>query len=300
MTNYVASYINPDMDGIACMIAIAKFLSRDGIKQYEPVRFGNVDFESQYVLGKLDLPAPRAVDSLCDAGDVVLVDTHHRAQLPPGFPFEKVSLIIDHHPNGDEFANAKIINEKVGAAASIIAKMYLDAGLQDEKILRLLGFAILSNTLNFNSSSTSEFDREVFSEINKLYPISEVEMIDMFQSRARIFEQGIRAAIESDLKEFDTKHGRVGISQLSTPISISTLDTGEIISELSNIANDRRLKYLFFNCGDIVQNKGLLIAANQETKELLENIFRVPFANNIREFDRILFRKVDLVPALND
>ena len=309
MTNYITTYVNPDTDGVACMVAMAEYLSRNPVSPggpvapYKPVVFGQPDCESNWVLEKVDLPVPESADGrppLRDAENIVLVDTHHKSQLPDGFPFDKVALIIDHHPNGDPdaFPNARIINEKIGAAASKVAEMYLAAGLRDEKILRLLAFAIKSNTIDFTTANTSDFDRRIFAEIEKTHPIPAGDISAMFDSRARILDFGLRAALESDLKEFDTKRGRVGISQLSLFRKFDAIDVGRVAAELSAIAADRGLRYLFFNYMNNLEGKSILIAANDETRKMLEKIFGGEFKDNARIFDRTLARKTDLVPAL--
>ena len=144
--NIVTSYVNPDTDGVACSIAMAKLLSVGG-KQWFPVLFGSMGSETGFVLQRLEISAPKTLSSFTDVDQIALVDTHHTSQLPQGFPFEKVVTIIDHHPNGDDvlFPSAAITNEKVGGAASIVTKLLFERQLIDTVILRLLGLAILSN-----------------------------------------------------------------------------------------------------------------------------------------------------------
>lgn len=303
MRNYVTTYINPDTDGIACMIATAAFRARDD-EPWVPVRFGNIDFESQFVLEKLNLSPPIEAPAndgkpLADADNIILVDTHHIAQLPKNFPYDKVIQIIDHHPKGDDdaFPNAKITNEKIGAAASLVAKTYLDAGSTDERTLRLLAFAIASNTLNFKGRVTTDFDRGIYADITKRYPISERDITDMLHSRLRILDGGLRAAIESDIKIYDTANGPVGISQLKMPGIIPAIDADEAIAELGAIATDRGVKYFALNAGDTDMGKSLVLTANGATDDLLSQHFGVKFGNNQHLFDRILARKIDFVFA---
>ena len=166
-TNIVISYSNPDTDGVACSIAMAKLLSMQDEQQWVPMILGSIGEETQFVLQQLNLRGPTILPSFANVDKITLVDTHHKAQLPQDFPFERVVTIIDHHPNGDDqlFSTATITNQKIGAAASIVAKLFIDQGVMDISMLQLLGFAILSNTLNFSAPSTTNFDRDIYAQI---------------------------------------------------------------------------------------------------------------------------------------
>jgi len=126
--NYITSYINPDTDGITCMLAMERFMnhksthinspssgegvdanavSRRGSGKYRAVAFGNIDFTSRFVLNKLNIPLPDVIKQIPDdAEKIILVDTHSTAQLPAGFPTDKVVAVYDHHPDGDIIPNS--------------------------------------------------------------------------------------------------------------------------------------------------------------------------------------------------
>ena len=111
--NIVISYKNPDTDGVACSIGMAILMTNTDEK-WEPVILGELGKETQYVLNQANISYPQDIGSFCDVNKIVLVDTHHKSQLPEDFPFEKVVMIIDHHPKGDDiFPNAEIIDKKM-------------------------------------------------------------------------------------------------------------------------------------------------------------------------------------------
>ena len=299
--NYVTSYINPDMDGAACSIALARLLSQPGERAYVPVVFGNISDETSFVLRHLGIDAPSAVCCLANARSVALVDTHHRVQLPDSFPFDKVELIIDHHTNGDDplFPNAAITNRRIGAAASIVADMYFSKGIVDQKMLPLLGFAILSNTLNFSAPSTSDFDTQVFSRIEGLFPFDEKVISEMFLRRASVLKSGLTAALLSDFKVFETKRATVGIAQLEAYELMSQIDVEEVRRSLSQIATEKGIQYCMFNGVDIKVKKSIVVCANDDTAKLASEALKTAFLGCCATFDRILLRKTDFVPLLN-
>ena len=90
--NYVLSYINPDTDGIACSIAMAKLLSLENEK-WLPGFFGSIGEETMFILKQLNIPMVNKEVLFDETEKIVLVDTHHKAQLPVDFPYNKVVLI---------------------------------------------------------------------------------------------------------------------------------------------------------------------------------------------------------------
>jgi len=295
--NIITTYMNPDLDGIACMTALAKFLGAD----WAPARFGKIDFETMFVVEKLGLDAPRQLrDSanFADAEKIILVDTHHLAQLPQNFPTDRVVAVYDHHPNGDDekFPNAKIDNRNIGAAATIIAEMYLNANRWDDKMLRLLGFAIMSNTNGLTSSIATDLDRNVYAKITERFPIATADVTAMLHARLRVLELGLRTALESDIKLYETaRWGRVAIAQLKMPDLFSALDTDRVIAELGEIAAAQRVKYALLNSGDLTLNRAMVISANADTDKMLNDQFGMKTVNHIYRTDRILARKKDFV-----
>ena len=299
-TNYVLSYINPDTDGIACSIAMAKLLSSQNEK-WIPGVFGSIGEETMFLLRKLEIALPSEDILLDKAKNIVLVDTHHKTQLPIDFPYDKVIAIVDHHPNGDEelFPNAKIMNQKIGAAASLVAEMYIENEMNDIPILKLLAFAILSNTLNFFAPSSTEFDEKMFKQICDVAPI-DTELIDkMFEQRSLVLKKDIYTALCADFKVFSTKSGRVGISQIEAYNLENMIDISQYVVALQRIAIENKLDFCLFNGVDIKFKRSIVIAADNQSRELLCSLFDLKGCNEFHTFNRILLRKTDFIPQLN-
>ncbi len=301
--NYVISYRNPDTDGAACSIALAELLTISENQRYDPVLLGNINEETAFVLNYAGIdfaPVPFCAE---DASSVVVVDTHHRSQLPDDFPFHKVRLVVDHHSGGDDhlFENALVDNRPIGAAASIVAEMYFDRGCLKKNMLTMLGFAILSNTLNFSAPSTSDFDAKMFQKITDLYPLPDKSVAAMFAKRAAVLQQGLHAALLSDFKKFETKRADVGISQLEIYDLQAHIAIHEIPSILRQIAEEQGLKYCMFNGVDLKTKTSIVICADPQTAALAGEIFHTDFPESGygHTFDRILLRKTDFIPALN-
>lgn len=298
--NYVTSYINPDTDGVACSIAMAKLLTT-GTDKWIANILGRIGEETEFVLKKTEILLPTSGSVMDKADKICLVDTHHKSQLPDDFPYDKVVAIIDHHPNGDDdlFPFADITNEKVGAAASLVAKMYLEKDVIDKPIFELLSFAIISNTLNFCAPSSTDFDKRILKDLSNIAPISAESINDMFEQRSLILKKDIYAALCEDLKLFDTNLGKVGISQIEAYNLEALLDVSLSVNVLKQVASDKNLDVCIFNGVDIKNKHSIVIAANSPSQELLRKIFNLPECKEILTFDRILLRKTDFIPYIN-
>src|SRR5215813_980445 len=97
MRAVVCSYIDPDLDGVACSIAL-EILEHP---KWSAGILGTIDTETSIVLHDLGFTCPPPIDKWDAVDEIWLVDTHHPSQLPPDLPESRVTRITDHHPGGD-------------------------------------------------------------------------------------------------------------------------------------------------------------------------------------------------------
>ncbi len=285
MYDIVLSYSNPDTDGIACTIAVAKLYG------YTPVMQGRLFSETAFVLKKIGINAPKQIQNCREAHRIILVDTHHLSQLGKDFPVDSVVGIIDHHPggNGELFKYAKIDNRSIGAAASIVGELFLQEGIEDEKVYRLLQYAIVSNTLNFTAPSTTDFDKKIFKRLNEKYPVSEDELHEMLSKR--IFE-----GYTLDTKIFDFQGGRVGIAQIEK--EGLKVPWGKVRKELDELNLKEGLLFSVFNGVDIRKGKSTVVFSSGIDDSKIMSIFGFKAKDGVYKSDRVMLRKKDFVPAL--
>lgn len=287
MYKIITSYPNPDTDGVACMIGVNHIFP-----DYKPLVVGFISCETIYVLDKLKIELPERTNRL-DAAieEIVLVDTHHKAQLGDEFPFDKVVRIIDHHPAGDDelFSSALIDNRKIGAAASIVGDMLLKHRIMDEKVVKLLQYAIASNTLNFTAPSVSEYDKEVFGKLQDIYAVTENEIDIMFSHRTY-------NSVLSDIKYFDYLNGRIAIAQLE--LYGTKIDDAVARKELKKIKEEKNLLFAILNCVNIKKKVSHVIFSEGISDSEARRIFGFDVKKGLYDADRILLRKTDYIPFL--
>lgn len=296
----VTSYINPDTDGICSGIAYANYIKHKG-KNYLPVYFGELDKETEFVLKKLEVSSPQKVSTVNEYDEIVIVDTHHVAQLSKEIPLDKVVEIIDHHPDGnpESFPNAKIQNDKIGAACTIIAeRMKKENIIPDAKISGLISLAIISNTLNFTAPSTSQRDRDALEWLSGFCEITNELIREMFEARSNVSSVPSRELIKGNLKEFNWGDYKVGISQVEmTDINV-IVERPDFLNSLLNVKQSLRLNYIFFTGVNILRRSSTIFCPNQETLNIINKGMGFDSSKTTFEVDRILLRKTDFIPKL--
>lgn len=298
MSSIVVSYRNPDLDGVACAIAISSL---------EPVRWearviGAVDAETKAVLDELGLPVPRAVEDWTEIGDICLVDTHHLRQLPDELPRERVTRVIDHHSGGnpEAFRNAVIQNEPVGAAATLVAeRRAAQGGDLPWPLGLLLQAAIVSNTLDFGAVATSSRDRQAFERLAAIEPLSHGLRQRMQEARRTILGLSSAAVVEKDCKLFDTPGGLLLVSQVEAPGALGLLDRVDLSRALLAAAAARHARAALLNLVDTQASASALIASSPELLATLNNSVGgcIDSAGVLRA-PRLLQRKTDIIPHL--
>lgn len=304
---YVIPYVNPDTDGVCSAISYAYYLNKVKGIDAEPMVFGEIDSESRFVLSYLSKTlSPSSSLVVNPDNNYILVDTHQVNQLPSGFPLQSVVEILDHHPTGDAvaFVNAKIFNEQIGAAATLIVERIKAANLNleaDADIAQLLFAAIISNTLEFKAPTSTDRDRDAVNWLKQFFSLS-AEFVDlMFKARSDIGGKNTTEVILSDFKEFDFSGTKVGMGQIETTHLDSFMQRQDIGQSLDLIRKKKGLDHILLNGADIRTQTGALISPSQNTRSILEHI--VPgakFINDVAYMDRILLRKSDLIPQLKE
>lgn len=207
-TILVTSYINPDLDGVASALAYAELLKKKG-QAAEAVLFGKPQPEVDFFTKKYDYHFPiESGDQKSRWKSYVVVDTSISKRLPKFIDPVKVVEILDHHPaeTGEEFPNAKIQNEDVGAVATLVYERTLKEDFElDKGLARLIYAGIFHNTSNLLSST--QRDLETIAKLEKEYGFNRQLPTEMFEYTNGYILSNLERVILGDLKEIDTSDG---------------------------------------------------------------------------------------------
>jgi manganese-dependent inorganic pyrophosphatase len=218
-----------------------------------------------------------------------------------GFPLDKVIEIIDHHPSGnpESFPKAKIQNDEIGAACTIIAeRMETENIIPNEATAGLISLAIISNTLNFTAPSTSQRDKDALQWLSQFVKISDNVIKQMFEARSDVSEISSEEIIKSSLKEFKWNETKVGISQVEmTDIKI-IVERPDFLNSLLTIKKKLALDYILFTGVNILTRSTTIFCPDTETLKVINEGMGFTATQTSFEVDRILLRKTDFIPGL--
>lgn len=291
----VTSYKNADLDGVACAMAYAEFLNKQGMAAKAGIA-GNPHKEAQFVLDKFNIVSPVGINGRVSGElSVVFVDASDVESLPNGIIPGQVVEVIDHRQfnDTDNFLNAKIQLELVGACATLVAEKFYDVNTEISKdSAALLYCAIVSNTLNFKGSVTTDRDIKMAQWLKQQIFIPENFEYEMFAHKSN-FDQPLKEILLSDFKTFDLNGKKVSIAQLEILDKNDYIknNLAEIKRILEELKNEQQLDYLFLNFIDLEKGINTFVAKDEETRNLVEKTVGVKFVDCLASSDKMLLRK---------
>jgi len=159
---FVVGHQQPDTDTICSALAYARLKQTQGA-DVVPVRAGDLNPETQYVLNYWDCETPALLED-ATGEQLILVDHNEYSQTVSGARDADIIEIVDHHRIGDVTTSEPIFfrNEPVGSTATILTDLYDEADeLIDSETAGLLLSGLLSDTVVLRSPTTTETDRTV-------------------------------------------------------------------------------------------------------------------------------------------
>jgi manganese-dependent inorganic pyrophosphatase len=303
---FVIGHKNPDTDSVAAAIAYANLKEKNGVKA-TPLITDEVNKGTALALKKFGVEKPKLAHMVDfpEAG-VILVDHNEAGQWADGLIKEHVHELIDHHRFGD-FSSAKPIFvrvEPVGSTSTIIAELFQEYGHVPERhIAGMMLSAILTDTLMFNSPTTTEVDRAMAEWLNEIVEIDMMEHAQaIFKAKSDISDMAVSAVISKDFKEFHFNSKiRVGIGMFETVDAKNPLKrTAEFIKEISQIKNERKLDYLLFIIVDILKQEAYFVIGGDKEQELVEHVFCGEMKDHTITCPGVVSRKKQIVPPLEE
>lgn len=147
----------------------------------------------------------------------ILVDHSAQNQSIPNITKARIEEIIDHHHIGNIQTDHPIYyrNQVCGCSATIVFQMYEENGVKPSKSMAgiMLG-AIISDTLNFKSATTTKLDISV---AKKLAEISEENLesyaLDVLGASVSLLDSSMEEILNRDLKEYEIESYKIAVGQ---------------------------------------------------------------------------------------
>lgn len=299
---FVTAYVNPDLDGYACVYAYTEFLNKTGVAA-TPWISGDLQDEINFVNKKFDIPEINPTEAYHDS-KIISVDSSDLMGLGRGIDPNKIVEIIDHRPfdNEELFPNAKIQIEKVGSAATLIAEKFKKYSIEISKeSTALLYSAIVSNTLNFQANVTTERDRKMAEWLNQQLKLDDEFAWEMFESKSDLSGHKLRESMQSTLGKFHLGTLKVCIIQIEMVGAAKLVSErkDEIISEMNLINNGRKLDGIFMTISELKDKFNLYVTADTKLQKMISESLNIIFEDSIAMRSGLLMRK-ELVPILKN
>jgi manganese-dependent inorganic pyrophosphatase len=299
----ITCYVNPDLDGVAGAFAYAEFLQKTGVKAEARI-IGKAHDEAEYIINRFDLPYPESILNADNYDQVVLVDASDLNGLGGKISPEKVIEIIDHRKvhEADKFPKAKVQIELVGAAATLIAEKFMENNIEvsRESAILLYG-AIISNTLNFKGTVTTDRDRRAAQYLLQKTKIPNAHNFwrELFMAKSDLSGSKLQDRIKDDTACFVIGEKKISIAQLEIIGAKKLIDEreAEIIQVLNDLKKELNLDYVFQNTLELEDDKNFFVTDHKETKILLEKVLNVKFKGNVAERAGLILRK-EITPLL--
>ena len=299
----ITGYVNPDLDGIAGIIAYTEFLQKTG-KEVMSGLMNVPHDEAKYILDRFNIKYPKLIQDGHDFEEIILVDASELVGLRDKIDPKKVAEVIDHRKtnDSDKFPNAKIQIEFVGAAVTLIAEKFInsDINISKESAILICG-AIISNTLNFRADVTTDRDKRAFEIINKTAQLDEDFSRELFLSKSNLIGSLLEEQIRRNFAWFVVAERKFSITQIEMIGARKLVKErgSEIIEILEKIKKELNLDFIFQTIIDLEEFKNFFVTKDIEAQNLLEKIFNVKFNGVVAERDNMILRK-QIMPLLKE
>ena len=235
---------------------------------------------------------------------VILTDHNHADQAAAGVSESDILAIIDHHNLGglSTLAPLRMQVEPLGCTCTLITEQYRRhrAPLTKPMAGAMLG-AILSDTVEFRSPTTTERDRKAARWLaEKAGEDMGVLARGLFGARLPSPSPPPRWWVHHDWKIYRFGGQEIGIGQTElTEIEKSMPPVKALQDELHASAKESGLFMAFLVMTDILEERSLLLANDERGLNLAGRAFNVwPDDSGILELPGVMSRKKQVLPPL--
>ncbi|MDQ3923599.1 MAG: putative manganese-dependent inorganic diphosphatase [Actinomycetota bacterium] len=231
---------------------------------------------------------------------VLLVDHAERGQSVPGVEQAEIVEILDHHNVGNIETSTPIpaTFDPVGSTATLILERYKASGLKPtEPTAKMLLAAVLSDTVIFNSPTTTERDREVVRYLENLLNLDAKGFgMKMFEASADVSDLSAQEIITRDQKEYGVSGGATSVSQIET-VGTGLLERkSELLEALEELRQKNGYLLATLMITDIIGQGTELLCTGDCAP--VERAFDRQIVDHVIELPGVMSRKKQVAPKL--
>jgi manganese-dependent inorganic pyrophosphatase len=308
MTTYIIGHRKPDTDSVVGALAF-KFIF-DNIPSYsytntQAVISHPLNSETEFVFKKFKVTSPKVISSknIKKEDGVVLVDHNETDQRLEGLKDDQIVGIFDHHKTKINFNQPiNIIVRAWGSTCTLAWDLIKKHNLEiTEELAQLMTSAIISDTVNLKSPTTTEMDEKAVKDLNLVAQIDNLDdfALELFKTKSDISKLSDKQIVQNDYKIYQFGDKKVYISQVETVEQQEVVDDrGEGLKKaLKETQEDFRVDLAFTGITDVLKvNTKLLVTP--ESKEIAEKTFDTKSTDGILDIGPKLSRKKEIAPAI--
>ncbi|OPH35807.1 manganese-dependent inorganic pyrophosphatase [Moraxella lacunata] len=317
--HHVFGHTSPDTDAFVSAFAFAHWLNAQGTSA-QAYRLGEPNLETAFVLARWferypndELPAkllpylnPNRPTDIVGQGDkVALTDHNEPAQSIKALAEFDIRYVIDHHKLGLTTPTpAYVYIHPVGCTCTILYEMFTQKGVDiTASMAWLMLCAIISDTLNLSSPTTTDDDRLV---VQKLCELCQMSMADkdkladeMFSAKSDVSHLSACDILLMDYKSYEfgaTTWGIAGIETVAPSQIFTRID--ELTATAKLIQAEKGVDYLMIAVVDIKEQMGYALAHGPAQNVIISKAFGVDCDDKVFALAGVVSRKKQIVPAL--
>ncbi|KAL9185808.1 hypothetical protein ACHAXT_003585 [Thalassiosira profunda] len=277
-----------------------------------------VNSETEFALQEWGVTLPPTIEEVLKENPdakICLVDHQQTSQMNPAINPDNVVGVIDHHA----LQSKTIVTDRPiyidirpwGSMSTIIAHTFLTHQRRPSmQVAGMLLCAILSDTLNLQGPTTTEWDRLMVAVLSEIAEVDDIQFLATQQFKAKSKElAGLSAhgLVNGDQKSFsfstDKFSGDVGFAVVETTDDAVIIDRlGELLPEIVACKKEKELSALFLAVVNIVTLKGTLLLCGPTELSLAQAAFPDCALTNegstLMDLGKRVSRKKDYIPEI--
>ena len=300
---YIFGHKNPDTDSIGSSMVKGILDRKKGINNVEAKRLGNINKETQYMLDYLNLQAPELLEKVEEGQEVCLVDHNEFNQSVEGIEKAKILSVTDHHriANFETSEPLYYTAKPYGCTSTILFEEFKNNNIEIEKTEAvLMASCIISDTLLLKSPTTTEHDKKVLAELEKIASIDVNKYgLEMLKAGTDLDDFSAEELVNLDAKSLDKNGSKFVIAQVNT---VSIEDVLKRQEELETAINKeietKNLDLFVFAITDILNSNSEVIALGKRV-DAVEKGFDKKLEDNKMFLEGVVSRKKQLLPVID-
>ena len=295
---------NPDTDATLSALVMADFLSK---KWYQATAYiqWELNKETEYLLSRYNIQKPEIKTVLNPDIEVCLVDHNAEAESADNITNCNISWIVDHHKINCKTSHPLYMRvEPLCSTASILYKIYTESGFEISKDIATMMLAcMMSDSLLWKSPTTTDEDKAIARELQKISGISDLEAfaMPMFEAKSDVSDLSAKELIEYDYKVFETNWVRYACGTLETTSAKTIIERkNEIVLWLQEIKDTQNLDFIMLSVVDIIEEHNTSIVLTWDDSLVVEKVYSCKVQDNLADLGNRLSRKKQIVPQLTE